>query len=205
MVARAQLTFQRLTLLQNIYTARASVQKHGTASVWHWELNRLEHSAWIRRLGVRVPLRSRHFLSQKLWHFRVSKMNVVARTQLTFQNVNFTSKIRVSMSAVPRQAFTRTDGEWMWVVPLGTNYIFPKWEQLSSRCVYVVVICNIQLNVFLFSQQVVYWETGSRQHQYKNWQEAFVQLGWTRYISLPTNDPENPDVKLWVISNRCAN
>ena len=46
------------------------------------------HSAWTRRLGARVPLRSRYFLSQKLWHFYKNirscvKMNVVAHAQLT--------------------------------------------------------------------------------------------------------------------------
>ena len=33
---RAQLTFEMLTLLKNIYTAIASIQNHGTASVWLW-------------------------------------------------------------------------------------------------------------------------------------------------------------------------
>ena len=33
-VARAQLTLQMSTLLKNIYTARASIQQHGTANVW---------------------------------------------------------------------------------------------------------------------------------------------------------------------------
>ena len=44
-------------------------RKHGTANGWPWLLKWLEHSAWIRRLGVRVSLRSTHFLSQNLWHF----------------------------------------------------------------------------------------------------------------------------------------
>ena len=44
-------------------------QKHGTTNGWPWFLKWLEHSAWIRRLGVRVSLRSTHFLSQNLWHF----------------------------------------------------------------------------------------------------------------------------------------
>ena len=48
-------------------------------------------------MGVRVPLRSRHFLSENLWHFdtfrrtsvRVSKMNAVARAQLIFQMLTY--------------------------------------------------------------------------------------------------------------------
>ena len=47
-------------------------RKHGTANGWPWLLKWLEHSAWIRRLGVRVSLRSRHFLSQNLWHFHMN-------------------------------------------------------------------------------------------------------------------------------------
>ena len=89
-VARIQLTFQMLILFKKIPTTRANIQQHGTANVWPWYLKWLEHSAWIRRLGVRDPLRSRHFLSEKLdalarTPVRVSKMNAVARTQLTFQ------------------------------------------------------------------------------------------------------------------------
>ena len=41
-------------------------------------------------LGVRVPLRSVHFMSQKLW--RVSKMNAVARAQLTFKMLTLLQK-----------------------------------------------------------------------------------------------------------------
>ena len=63
--ARAHLTFQMSIFLQNIYIARTSIQQHGTTNVWPWQLNRLEHSAWIWNLGVRVPLSSIHFLSQK--------------------------------------------------------------------------------------------------------------------------------------------
>ena len=96
-VARARSTFQMLTLLKNIYPTRASIQKHGTANVWPWYLNRLEYSALIRRLGVRVPLRSRHFLSKIFDTFartpvRVSKMNAVARAQLTFQMLTLLQK-----------------------------------------------------------------------------------------------------------------
>ena len=97
-VARAQLTFQMLTLLQNIYTTRDSIQRHGTANVWPWYLNRLEHSALIRRLGGRVPLKSIHFLSQKFWHFRKNTSSCVENDcccphTVNISNVNFTSKI----------------------------------------------------------------------------------------------------------------
>ena len=84
------------------YTARVSIQQHGTANVWPW-LNRLEHSAWIRRLGVQVPLRSKHFLSQKLWHFPKNNRSCVenecccTRT-VNISNVNFTSKTSISFS-----------------------------------------------------------------------------------------------------------
>ena len=35
-VARTQLTLQMLTLLKNVYNARASFKKHGAADVWPW-------------------------------------------------------------------------------------------------------------------------------------------------------------------------
>ena len=58
-------------------------------------INRLEHSALIRRLGVRVPLRSRHFLSQKLWHFHKNTRSCVENEcccprTVNISNVNFT-------------------------------------------------------------------------------------------------------------------
>ena len=51
---------------------------HTAGSKW------LEHSAWIRRLGVPVPLRSKHFLSQTFRHFSIS-------------NVKFTMHIYIHM------------------------------------------------------------------------------------------------------------
>ena len=64
--------FQMLTLLQNISTARASIQKHGTANVWPWWLKWLEHSAWIRRLG---------FTSPSVETFSVSKTSTLSQEQ----------------------------------------------------------------------------------------------------------------------------
>ena len=49
-------------------------------------------------MGVRVPLRSRHFLSQKLCHtftrtsVGMSKMNAVARAHLTLRMLTFLQK-----------------------------------------------------------------------------------------------------------------
>ena len=48
----------------------------------------LEHSAWIRRLGVRVPLRSRHFLSQKLWQFPKNTLSCVENECCYLRTVN---------------------------------------------------------------------------------------------------------------------
>ena len=65
----------------------------------------LEHSAWIRRLWVRVPLRSRHFLSQQLWCINKNiRSNVenewcCPRTVI-ISNVNFTSKISIPTERV---------------------------------------------------------------------------------------------------------
>ena len=83
---------------KNIYTARASIEKHGTAYVWPRYLKWLEHSAWIRRLGVWVLLKLRHFLSQKLRHFdndtcsRVENECCCPHT-VNISNVNFIKKI----------------------------------------------------------------------------------------------------------------
>ena len=63
-----------------------------------WQLNKLDNSAWIRRLGVRVALRSRHFLSQNRWHFHKNTRSCVENEcccprTVNISNVNFTSKI----------------------------------------------------------------------------------------------------------------
>ena len=60
---------------------------------------RVEHSVWIRRLGVRVPLTSRHFfLSLKRWHFHKNTRSCVENEccyprTISISNVNFTLKI----------------------------------------------------------------------------------------------------------------
>ena len=92
------LTLQMLTLLEKYISARASVQKHGTANVWPWYLKWLEHSACIRSSGVRVALRSRYNLSQKLWHFHKNICSYVENEwccprTVNMSNVNFTSKM----------------------------------------------------------------------------------------------------------------
>ena len=56
-------------------------------SIWH------ESEGW----GARVPLRSRHFLSQKLWHFHKNIRSCVeneccSRAQLTFQMLTLLQK-----------------------------------------------------------------------------------------------------------------
>ena len=56
----------------------------------------LKHSPWIRRLGFWVPLRLRHFQSQKLWHFHKDMRSCVkneccCRCTVNISNVIFTS------------------------------------------------------------------------------------------------------------------
>ena len=58
-------------------------------------------NAWIRRLGVRVALMSRHFLPQKLWHFHKIHHSCVANEcccprTFNISNVNFTLTITKS-------------------------------------------------------------------------------------------------------------
>ena len=89
-VARAQLTFQMLTLLQKYLYRQSQYSKT-------WDSKCLVLIAQIFRafgmnpkIGVRVPLRPRHFLSQKFATFkrtlvRVSKTNAAVRAKLTFQ------------------------------------------------------------------------------------------------------------------------
>ena len=64
-------------------------------------INRLlEHSAWTRWLGVRVLLRSKHFLPQNLWHFHKNTRSCVENEcccprTVNISNVNVTSKISI--------------------------------------------------------------------------------------------------------------
>ena len=78
-------------LYQYLFQQR-QYKKHGAASIWPWELKWLEHSAWIRRLGVRVPLSSRQFLSQKLWHFHKNISSCVENECCCPHRVNFAWK-----------------------------------------------------------------------------------------------------------------
>ena len=66
-----------------------------------WNTGYLQASAFlvskVEACGVRVPLRSRHFLSQKLRHFHKNirscvEMNAVARAQLTFHIITLLQK-----------------------------------------------------------------------------------------------------------------
>ena len=64
----------------------------------------LKHSAWIRRSGVRVPLRSRHFLSKKFWHFHKNIRSCVENQcyfprTVNISNVNITLKNLFILSA----------------------------------------------------------------------------------------------------------
>ena len=96
MLLPAPLTSQMLILIQNIYTAKASIKTWDSKCLAL--IAQLGHSAWIRRLGVRVPLRSRHFLSQKLWRFHKNICSCVEREccyprTINISNVNFASEI----------------------------------------------------------------------------------------------------------------
>ena len=61
------------------------------STIWPWYLKWLDHSAWIRRLGFRVPLRSRHFLSQKPWHFHNNIRSCVENDCCCPRTVNISS------------------------------------------------------------------------------------------------------------------
>ena len=89
-VARAQLTFQMLTLLKKYLYLCSCVQKHGTANVWPLLLKWLEHSheseGWgFESTSGRDILCLKNFDTFTRTSVRVSKINAVARAQLTFQ------------------------------------------------------------------------------------------------------------------------
>ena len=95
-ITRALLIFQMVTLLQKIYTAGVSIQEHGAANVWPWGLKWLEHSAWIRSLGIRAPVSSKHFLSLKRRHFEKSFRSWVENEgycarAVNISNIDFTT------------------------------------------------------------------------------------------------------------------
>ena len=66
---------------------------------------------------LRVPLRSRHFLSQKLWHFHKNIRSCVenefcCQRTVNISNVNFTSKI-----SIPPESVFKNMGQqivWPW-------------------------------------------------------------------------------------------
>ena len=80
---------------ENIYTARASIQKHGTANVWPWKLKWLEHES--KGWGFKSPSGQDIFCLKNFDTFtrtpvRVSKMNAVAWAQLTLQMLTLFKK-----------------------------------------------------------------------------------------------------------------
>ena len=89
-VARAQLIFQMLTLLQNIYTARASIQKRRTANTGPDSSNgqSIQHESedWgLESTSRRDIFCLKNFDTFTRTSVRVSKMNIVACAQFKFQ------------------------------------------------------------------------------------------------------------------------
>ena len=86
----------------NIYLTKNHYENYSPkmvpiAKIWGPGSWTIEHSALIRRLEVRVPLRSRHFLSQKLWHLPKNTRSCVENEcccprTVHISNVNFTLK-----------------------------------------------------------------------------------------------------------------
>ena len=84
------------------------IQIHWTTDVWAWQLNWLEHSARIRRLGVRVPLRSKHL---NLRHFHKNIRSWVEYQCccphiVKISSVNFTSKMYIHQYIVTHDSHT---------------------------------------------------------------------------------------------------
>ena len=85
-VSHKQLTFQMLTLQQSYLCHHSQY-----SNAW-------DNKSLARKLRVRLPLRSRHFLFLKLWHFHKNIRSWFRNEcccPLTFNisNINFTTKI----------------------------------------------------------------------------------------------------------------
>ena len=125
-----------LTLLKRSLYRQSQCSNHGTTNGWSWEFKWLEHSSWIRRLGVRVPLRSRHFLSQKRWHFRKNIRSCVENEcccprTVNSSNVNFTSNMSLNRVSIDSdnglspgrcQAIIWTNAGIFLIGPFGTKF-----------------------------------------------------------------------------------
>ena len=68
-VACAQITFQMLTLLQTYLYHQSQYSKTWDSKCLPLAAQMVRAFGMNPKFGARVPLRSRHFLSQKLWHF----------------------------------------------------------------------------------------------------------------------------------------
>ena len=109
-VARAQFTFQMLTLLKkkNIYIyiyRQIQYSKTWDSKYLAMIAQKVRPFGMNPKVGVRVPLRSRHFLFQKLWHFHKNICSCVENeyccpNTVNISNDNFTSKISIPSESV---------------------------------------------------------------------------------------------------------
>ena len=78
--------------------------------VVNWQLVSNDFGNGFRAINWWVPLRSRHFLSQKLWHFLKNTRSCVKNEcccprTVSISNVNFTLKIYHTSPGIRHQAF----------------------------------------------------------------------------------------------------
>ena len=97
--------FIRELYLKNIYTARASIQKHGTAKCLAALTAQMIRAFDMNPKVGGYPLRSRYFLSKKVWHFHKTIRSCVENDcccprTVNICNVNSTSKIPMSFRLV---------------------------------------------------------------------------------------------------------
>ena len=106
MILTVQLTFQMLIFRNKIiFTARASISKHGIANLWPSSLISDKHSAWIQMFWVQVPLCPGIFCFKKddtcsRTSVRELKMNAVARAELKFQMLTLETKIFIPQEPI---------------------------------------------------------------------------------------------------------
>ena len=107
-IVRAQLTFQMLTLLKNIYTARASIKNTGqemsgpdssnVSSTQH------EFEGWCSSPPGRDIFFLKNFDTFTRTSIRASKMNDVSRAQITFQLLTLLRKYIFSLYYLTNQS-----------------------------------------------------------------------------------------------------
>ena len=107
-VARAQLTFQMLTYLDKYLYRQRQYSKSWVSKCLALIAQRLEHSARIRRLGVRVPSGRDILLSQKGWLFHKNIRSTVENEWFFPRTVNISNVYATSKYLYYQSKYSKT-------------------------------------------------------------------------------------------------